>query len=69
MVMHDQIALAPHGYEKETIVTKKANVYFAYMRHNLNMRLPAEQRSTELRLPLTELEDFIKMEWELKPLK
>lgn len=69
MVMHDQIAtLAPHAYEKETIVTKSANVYFAYMRHNLNLRLPLNSDDAA-KAAITELEDFIKREWEIKSIE
>ena len=69
MVMHDQVpTLAPHGYEKETIVTKTANVYFAYMLHNLNMRLPLN-RDAAAQAALQELEDFIKQEWAIKAIE
>jgi Flp pilus assembly protein TadD len=68
-VMHDQVAfLAPHAYEKETIVTKTANVYFEYMRHNLNTRL-ALNSSVEARNAITELENFIKQEWQIKSIE
>lgn len=69
MVMHDQIpALAPHGYEKEIIVTKSANVYFAYMQHTLNTRLPLN-RDAAAQTAVTELEDFIKKGWEIKSIE
>jgi outer membrane protein OmpA-like peptidoglycan-associated protein len=65
-IQNDQdLALAPHGYEKETTVAKSANIYFAYMRHNLDMRLPLN-RQAESQNKLTELADFIKLGWELK---
>lgn len=68
-VMHDQEAfLAPHGYEKETIITKKANIYFPYMRHNLDMRY-ALNRETQAQAALKEVEDFIKKEWEIKSIE
>lgn len=69
MVMHDQIpALAPHGYEKETIITQSANVYFAYMQHTLNTRLPLN-RDAAAQAAITELEEFIKRGWEIKSIE
>ena len=69
MVMHDQIAtLAPHGYEKETIITKTANVYFAYMQHTLNTRLPLN-RDAAAQAAIQELEEFILRGWEIKAIE
>lgn len=68
-VMHDQVAfLAPHGYEKEVIITKKADVFFAYMSHTLNMRL-ALNNNDQAKAALTGLENFIKQEWEIKSIE
>jgi hypothetical protein len=61
---HD-LALAAHGYEKETTVTQSANIYFAYMRHDLNMRLPLNREKGAQR-NFEELGDFIKQGWEIK---
>jgi tetratricopeptide (TPR) repeat protein len=69
LVMHDQEPfLAPHGYEKETIITKKGNIYFAYMRHNLDMRL-ALNRQPEAQAALKEVEDQLKKEWEIRTIE
>ncbi len=69
MVMHDQEPfLAPHEYEKETIITRKGNIYFAYMRHNLNMRY-ALNTTPEAQAALKEVEDQLKMEWEIKSIE
>jgi len=59
------VSIAPHGYEKEVIISKTANVYFAYMRHNLNWRLDLN-RSDEARARISELTEFIERGWELK---
>ena len=69
MVMHDQEPfLAPHEYEKETIITRKGSIYFAYMRHNLNMRY-ALNTTPEAQAALKEVEDQLKMEWEIKSIE
>ncbi len=62
------LALAPHGYEKETIVTKRADVFFAYMRHDLNMRLPLN-RDAAAQAKINELRDFLKLEWKIKAIE
>jgi len=59
------VALAPHGYEKVTTVAQSADVYFAYMRHNLNWRLPLN-RKDESQQKIEDLKDFIKKQWEIK---
>ena len=60
-----EVSIAPHGYEKEVIVSKTANIYFAYMRHNLNWRLDLN-RSEEARGNINEITEFIERGWELK---
>ncbi len=59
------VSLAPHGYEEETIISKTANVYFAYMRHNLNWRLDLN-RASEAQAKIAEVTEFIQRGWELK---
>ncbi|MDR4988777.1 MAG: hypothetical protein RG741_08080 [Bacteroidales bacterium] len=61
---HD-VSFAPHGYEKEVIISKTANIYFAYMRHNLNWRL-ALNRQAEAQEAIKKLTEFIERGWELK---
>lgn len=65
-VMHDENALyAAHGYEKETIVTKKAMLYFPKNRHNLNWNLSLNKEN-EVKAQLEAVKDFIKQGWEIK---
>ncbi|TVQ88418.1 MAG: hypothetical protein EA393_08835 [Bacteroidetes bacterium] len=64
---HD-LALSPHGYEKVTTVTRSANIYFAYMRHNINWRLPLN-RQAEHEQKIQELTDFLKKQWEIKSIE
>ncbi len=58
-------AIAPDEYEKETIVTQRANLYFAYMRHNINMRLPLNS-SQQAQERMSNLEDFLTRGWEIQ---
>jgi len=58
-------SIAPHEYEEEVIITKTANIYFAYMRHNLNWRLDLN-RQAEAQAKINEITEFIERGWELK---
>ncbi len=60
-----RVSFAPHEYEEEVIISQPANIYFAYMRHNLNWRLPLNQRS-EAQQAIEDLTEFIQRGWELK---
>ncbi len=60
-----QPAIAPHEYEEEVIISKTANIYFAYMRTNLNWRLDLNRRD-EAREAIAAIEEFIQRGWELK---
>jgi len=62
------LALAPHGYEKVTTVSQSADVYFAYMRHNLNWRLPLN-RKDESQQKIEDLKEFIKKQWEIQSIE
>jgi len=61
----ERLSLAPHGYEKEVIVTRSANIYFDYMRHNLNWRFDLN-RKEENKEKMEELNKFLKKGWEIK---
>jgi tetratricopeptide (TPR) repeat protein len=63
-----ETSIAPHGYEKETIITQKANLYFEYMRHNLNLRLPLN-REDEAQQKRQELEEFLTRGWEIRSIE
>ena len=57
--------IANHGYEKETIITKKADIYFAKNLANINMRL-ALNKNQNSKDAITELIDFISQGWKIK---
>ena len=59
------LVLAPDKYEAETTVSRSANIYFAYMRHDLNMRL-ALNRDAANAAKVAELESFIRQGWKIK---
>ncbi|MFO7977590.1 MAG: tetratricopeptide repeat protein, partial [Bacteroidales bacterium] len=61
-------AIAPDEYEKETIVTQRANLYFAYMRYNINMRLPLNS-SQEAQENMSNLEEFMTRGWEIQSIE
>ena len=61
----EDISLAPHGYELETIITKKASIYFDYMKHNLNWRLALNQ-DEEAKAKIEALNEFLKQGWKLQ---
>ncbi len=58
-------SLAPHEYEEEVIISQSANIYYAYMRHNLNWRLDLN-RADEAQQKIEDLKEFIQRGWELK---
>ncbi len=65
-IEHDyDLALAEHGYEKETTVAVDANIYFDYMKHNINWRFPLN-RQEEAMNKLEELKEFLKQGWKIK---
>lgn len=64
----EDLALAPHGYELETTVTKSANIYFAYMKHNLNWKFELNKKEDNKKA-IEDLEKFIEKGWKLKSVK
>ncbi len=62
-----QVAIAPDEYEEEVIISRTANIYYAYMRHNLNWRLDLN-RADEAQEAIEAVKEFIRRGWELKGL-
>jgi Tfp pilus assembly protein PilF/outer membrane protein OmpA-like peptidoglycan-associated protein len=61
----EDVSLAAHGYEKEVIIKKAANLYFAYNMSNYNTSLDLN-RAEETKAQIKELEDFIAQNWKIK---
>ncbi|MDP2423623.1 MAG: outer membrane beta-barrel protein [Bacteroidales bacterium] len=65
-VLHDEVVLsAEHGYQKETIITKEATIYFVVDMHNLNWNL-ALNKNAEAKNKLKELEVFLRLGYKLR---
>ncbi|MBW6461052.1 MAG: tetratricopeptide repeat protein [Bacteroidales bacterium] len=56
---------APHGYEKVTILSKEAKLYFIVNRHDLNWNVPLN-KVPENRARLNELYDHMKLGYAIK---
>jgi len=59
------LSTAPHGYEKVTIVSKNADVYYAKNLHNFNANLDWNKK-TDVNAELDKLYDFVRQGWEIK---
>jgi Flp pilus assembly protein TadD len=65
-ILHDENTLiAAHGYEKETIASKDAKIYFQVNRHNLNWNLALNRDEDAIQL-IKEIEDFVRKGWEIR---
>lgn len=59
------LSLAPHGYEKVTIVSKDASIYYPKNLHNFNANLEWNKK-TNVKAELDKLYDFVRLGWEIK---
>ncbi len=65
-IANDEITLvAPHGYEKVTIISKEATIWFVVDRHELNWNLPLNKRK-EAKDALKEFELFLRNNYKLR---
>lgn len=65
-IMHDEkLLIAPHEYEKETIVTKEGKIFFHINRSNLNWNFDLNKEK-EARENLDKLKDFLCKGWKIK---
>jgi tetratricopeptide (TPR) repeat protein len=62
------LALSEHGYEKETTASVNANIFFEYMRHNVNWRLPLNRQKDNMD-KISGLADFINRGWKIKSIQ
>jgi tetratricopeptide (TPR) repeat protein len=60
-----ELLLAKSGYEKQTLVSKEASIYFAQNLSSLNWNLP-ENKNNNAKQQLNSLNDFIMQGWEIK---
>jgi len=59
------LSLAPHGYEKVTIISEGANIYFPKNLYNFNANLKWNKK-TDVKAELDRLYDFVRKGWEIK---
>ncbi len=65
-VVHDEdMMIAEHGYEKETIISDDATIYFQVNMHNLNWNLPLN-RNRNVQQQIDQLITFIKQGNEIR---
>lgn len=65
-VVHDEnLIVAEHGYEKETIISDDAVIYFQVNMHNLNWNLPLN-RNNQVKQQIDELINFIKQGYTIR---
>lgn len=57
--------IIPHGYERETLLSKEAKIFFEVNKYNLNMNLPLNKLE-ENKAKLTELKDFVALGYKIK---
>ena len=57
--------LAPSGYERETIITKMATIYYMQNRYNVNWSIDLN-KSDEAKAALNEVYAFLEQGWEIK---
>lgn len=64
----EDVQVAEHGYELETIITKKGNLYFEYNKSNLNMNLALnkDKMNADLRQVIL---DFLAQNWKVKSIE
>ena len=61
----EEMQIADHGYELETIITEKGNLYFEYNKSNLNMSL-ALNKDAGNKAGLDSVLSFISRNWKIK---
>lgn len=65
-IVHDEnLLITEHGYEKETIITDDATIYFQVNLHNLNWNLPLN-RNNQVKQQIDELINFIKQGYTIR---
>lgn len=57
---------AEHGYELETIITKKGNLYFDYNKSNLDLGMPLNKDANNKAMLNDSLMNFLGLNWKIK---
>lgn len=68
LVWDEELSTAAHGYEKVTILTKKANLYFDYNDARLSDRQKLNRMKENIDL-INELKSFIELGYEIKDIQ
>jgi tetratricopeptide (TPR) repeat protein len=58
-------AIVPHGYQKETMISKEAKIFYEVNKYNLNWNVPLNKVDAN-KAKLTELADFIGLGYKIK---
>lgn len=64
----DLMELAPHGYEKVTVVSEQAFIYYAKNLHNFNAGLEWNKKE-DVMAQMENLENFVRKGWEIKDIE
>ena len=64
----EETQIAEHGYELETIITKKANLYFAYNKSNLDLNLALNKDKANIAIK-DSLLAFLCRNWKVKSIE
>jgi len=68
-VLNDEnVLFAPHGYEKETIISREAVIYFQVNLHNLNWNLALNRQEGAIQ-KIKELEEFLRQGWKIRDIE
>ena len=62
---YELLSTAPHGYEKVTIISEDANVYYPKNRYNFSTNLEMNKK-TDVNAGLDKLYNFVRKGWEIK---
>jgi len=65
-IIHDEAMIyAPSGYEKVTIASKSATLFFLVNKSNIDMNLPLNKKD-EAKALMAELDEFLNRGWKIK---
>jgi hypothetical protein len=68
-ITHDEeLIYAPSGYERETVISKSANLFFLVNKSNLDMNLPLNKKDAS-KNAISELDNFIDQGWKIKDIQ